>query len=49
MEDFEDAIVSHCADRMNIDYIITRNGKDFTASPVHAITPENFLARFLAG
>jgi hypothetical protein len=34
-----------CAVSIYADYIITRNTKDFTASPIPAITPEDFLAR----
>jgi predicted nucleic acid-binding protein len=43
--DFEDAVVSATAQREDADYIITRNTKDFIASPVPAITPEVFLAK----
>ncbi|GHV88551.1 twitching motility protein PilT [Spirochaetia bacterium] len=46
MNDFEDAVQSSCADRVGVDYIITRNTKDFTASPVPAITPDEFLKRW---
>ena len=41
--DFEDAVVSATAQRENADYIITRNTKDFSLSPIPAITPEKFL------
>ncbi len=44
--DFEDELISVCAERTKIDYIITRNTKDFTNSPVPAITPEDFLTKF---
>jgi len=44
--DFEDELISVCAERAKIDYIITRNTKDFTNSPVPAITPEDFLTKF---
>lgn len=44
--DFEDELISVCAERVNIDYIITRNTKDFINSPVPAITPEDFLTKF---
>ncbi|GHU84799.1 twitching motility protein PilT [Spirochaetia bacterium] len=46
MNDFEDAVQSSCADRVGVDYIVTRNTKDFTASPVPAITPDEFLERW---
>jgi len=44
--DFEDELISVCAERAKIDYIITRNTKDFTNSPVPAITPNDFLTKF---
>jgi predicted nucleic acid-binding protein len=45
MPDFEDAVIAAVAQREGADYIVTRNTKDFIASPVPAITPEDFLAR----
>lgn len=44
--DFEDALVGAIAKRVKADYIITRNTKDFTNSPVPAIDPKDFLAQF---
>ena len=41
--DFEDAIQTQTAIRVNADFIITRNVKDFTDSPVPACTPTDFL------
>lgn len=41
--DYEDALQSVAAQRINADFIVTRNGKDFTTSPVPAITPEELL------
>ena len=38
--DYEDALQSVCAKRINADYIVTRNTKDFKNSPIKAITPE---------
>lgn len=46
MNDYEDALLAHCAKRVKTDYIITRNAKDFSNSPVNAIVPEDFLSRF---
>ena len=46
MKDYEDAVLAHCAKRVKAEYIITRNTKDFTNSPVNAIAPEDFLLRF---
>ena len=43
--DFEDALQAAAAKACAADYIITRNGRDFTKSPVMALTPEKFLAR----
>jgi predicted nucleic acid-binding protein len=41
--DLEDCIQTECAKSINAAYIITRNIEDFTASPVPAILPEDFL------
>jgi predicted nucleic acid-binding protein len=49
ISDFEDAVVSAIAKREKADYIITRNGKDFTNSPVPAISPAQFLHKFDEG
>ena len=42
--DFEDAVQSATASRIQADYIITRNAKDFEDSNVRAITPEEYFA-----
>lgn len=42
--DFEDAVVSFCAKRAKVDYIITRNKPDFEQSPIPSLTPDEFLA-----
>lgn len=47
MPDFEDAILAVCGKRHQMDYIITRNLKDFDRSPVRAISPNQFLSDFL--
>lgn len=44
--DFEDALQTVCALRINADYIITRNIRDFTQSAVKAIKPSEFLQEF---
>ncbi len=41
--DFEDAVQSVSSFLNNIDYIITRNQKDFSVSAVKALTPKEFL------
>lgn len=46
MPDYEDALQAAAALVCGADWIITRNVKDFSASPVGALTPEEFLARF---
>ena len=47
MKDFEDAVQAECARRIKAQYIVTRNIKDFTESPVPAIKPEELLERIL--
>ncbi len=42
--DFEDAVVSSVAMSMQCDAIVTRNIKDFQNSPVHVLTPEEFVS-----
>ena len=41
--DFEDAVQSVASEFNKIDYIITRNTKDFENSEIEAITPKDFL------
>lgn len=41
--DFEDCLQMQCALSLRADYIVTRNVKDFVASEIPAITPEEFL------
>lgn len=43
MPDLEDAIIAHAAERNNVDLIVTRNKKDFLASPVPALAPFEFV------
>ena len=43
MSDYEDAVVSETAIRTNIDYVVTRNIKDYNDSKVTVITPSDFL------
>ncbi|MCL1999358.1 MAG: PIN domain-containing protein [Turicibacter sp.] len=47
MTDFEDALLAFCAARHGVDFIITRNVKDFNLSPVPAITPQDFVERYV--
>ena len=37
--DFEDALVAECASKIHADYIITRDKKDFSRSPIKALSP----------
>ncbi|WP_178841804.1 hypothetical protein [uncultured Treponema sp.] len=43
MTDLEDGLQIRCAETNNLDYIITRNIKDFFNSPVPAIEPQKFI------
>jgi len=45
-EDFEDAVVSVCAETSGSNYIVTRNVADFANSPIKAIRPSEFLETF---
>ena len=46
-DDFEDAVVSTLAKSSNCSHIITRNISDFEKSPIPAITPEEFVRRYV--
>lgn len=46
-DDFEDAVVAVLAESSGCDYIVTRNVPDFANSPVLAITPEEFVKKFI--
>lgn len=43
MTDFEDAVTSEVAFAINLDFIVTRNTKDYVNSSVPAIAPERLL------
>lgn len=43
MTDFEDAVTSEAAFAINLDFIVTRNTKDYINSPIPAILPERLL------
>ena len=45
--DFEDCVQSNCAVSYHADYIITRNEKDFTGSPIPCIAPDVFCREYL--
>ena len=44
MKDFEDAVTSAVAESEKLEIIITRNLRDFAASPVPAMLPADFLS-----
>jgi predicted nucleic acid-binding protein len=46
MPDYEDALQAAAAQACGAVWIITRNQRDFAGSPVTALTPEEFLARY---
>ncbi len=48
MRDFEDALQVAAAMACGAQFIITRNERDFKASPVPALNPEAFLRRYAA-
>ena len=43
IKDFEDAVVSTVGKRIGVQYILTRNIKDFVGSNPPAITPSEFI------
>ena len=43
MRDYEDAVMSETAFRNSIDYIVTRNVKDYSKSKVPVLFPSDFL------
>jgi predicted nucleic acid-binding protein len=43
LNDFEDAVIEMSSKEKMIEYIITRNIKDFRKSQVKTVTPEEFL------
>ncbi len=43
--DFEDALQAAAAQSAAVDFIVTRNVKDFRRSPIPALSPETFLKR----
>ena len=41
--DFEDAVVAAAAESYSCTHIVTRNVRDFSDSPIPALTPEEYL------
>ncbi len=44
--DFEDAVLAECAERHFVDFIITRNPKDYKKSSIPCISPYDFVQKF---
>ena len=44
--DFEDAVLSSCATRHAVDFIVTRNPRDYKNSAVPCIIPADFVQQF---
>lgn len=44
VSDYEDAVIEMAAVKTGIDYIVTRNVKDYQAGMVKAILPDDFIA-----
>ncbi len=45
MPDYEDALLAYCAKRHRVEWIVTRNPKDFEGSPVKVIDPREVLKK----
>ena len=45
-DDFEDAVQAATAERLGVDFIVTRNGKDFEKTSSPCITPAEFCEKF---
>ncbi|GHS86012.1 twitching motility protein PilT [Campylobacterota bacterium] len=42
-KDFEDAVQYAAAERLAVDYIVTRNPADFSSSSIEVVTPDQFI------
>lgn len=47
VSDYEDAVVERTAAKADMDYIITRNVKDYQNGMVKAILPDEFIKNFI--
>lgn len=45
VKDYEDAVIACCAARNKMDYIVTRNIKDYELSRIKAILPDDFMKK----
>ena len=43
MKDYKDAVISCCAKRSQVDYVVTRNIKDYEQSKVRALLPDDYI------
>ena len=43
MNDYEDAVMSETAIRESVDYIVTRNERDYSKSKVPVVSPQAFI------
>ena len=43
-KDFEDAVQSACAESAEVEYLVTRNKRDFRRAHVKVVTPAEFVA-----
>jgi predicted nucleic acid-binding protein len=46
LPDFEDAVLMQCAKAVGVDFIVTRNNKDFIDCPVACLSIEEWIERF---
>jgi predicted nucleic acid-binding protein len=44
-DDIEDALQAHCAEKEQVDFIITRDLKGFKNSKIKALQPDDYLAK----
>ena len=48
-DDLEDGLQMRCASDRELDYIVTRNTRDFQASTIPVLPPAEFIERYEAG
>lgn len=46
IKDYEDAVISYCAERNQMDYVVTRNIKDSKESKFKVLLPDEFINLF---
>ena len=45
-KDFEEAVIEECSIRNELDYIVTRNVKDFQGKHINIVLPDELLSKF---